>query len=362
MVPHNFLSKHLAPLQDGSHRPAWMYSRVNDIMQLDRGLRSSLDDTLLDASLKALTTDPPPAELMTPTADCEPLSVNQAARTALLVIMPMLDDVDIAPVQRGDQSRGVVIHGPGDLSGAAGGHSHGGVPAGGGPAGSRSGISVGGRGGAASGSSAVALGKGKQARAILDDDEVSSDEDKPLQKRLRQLSGTGPAVHDEAAAGDKEVVTKQAAEEAIAKRATEEAVVKKAAEERATVEAATVEAERAAGGAPAPNQVPPAATAKRPAAPPHWLNVRTGVFGNFGLSSSLPFFFLLPFCPCPLPPAWSWRWAQLPQMRLSGRLRGRLLSVSLRPPKESLRMSWSPRGSRRRCQRWFRRRLQRRGP
>jgi hypothetical protein len=34
-----------------------MYTKVNDIMLLDRGPRPSLCDTLLDASLKALTTD-----------------------------------------------------------------------------------------------------------------------------------------------------------------------------------------------------------------------------------------------------------------------------------------------------------------
>jgi hypothetical protein len=37
----------------------------------------------------------------------------------LLVIMPTLDDVDIAPVQRGDQSRGMVTPGPGGLGGVA---------------------------------------------------------------------------------------------------------------------------------------------------------------------------------------------------------------------------------------------------
>jgi hypothetical protein len=31
--------------------------------------------------------------------------MNQATRIALLATMPMLDDADIAPVQRGDQSR-----------------------------------------------------------------------------------------------------------------------------------------------------------------------------------------------------------------------------------------------------------------
>jgi hypothetical protein len=75
----------------------------------------------------------------------------------LLAIMPMLDDVDIAPMQRGDQSRDVVIPGLGGLGGAVGGHSHRGIPAGGGTAGSRSGAPAGGRGGAAGGSSAAAL-------------------------------------------------------------------------------------------------------------------------------------------------------------------------------------------------------------
>jgi hypothetical protein len=98
MVLHNFLSERLAPLQDGSHHPAWMYTRVNDIMWLDRGPGSSLGDALLAASLKALTTDQSSAELVTPAAACEPLCVNQAARTALLAIMPTLDNVDVAPV------------------------------------------------------------------------------------------------------------------------------------------------------------------------------------------------------------------------------------------------------------------------
>jgi hypothetical protein len=75
-----------------------MYTEVNDIMRLDRGPGSSLGDTLLAMSLKALTTDPPSAELVTPIAGCEPLCVNQAVRMALLAIMPTLDDVDITPM------------------------------------------------------------------------------------------------------------------------------------------------------------------------------------------------------------------------------------------------------------------------
>jgi hypothetical protein len=94
-------------------------------------------------------------------------------------------------------------------------------------------------------------------RVILDDDEVSSDEDEPLQKRLRQLSDAEPVVRDEAVAADKEATVKWAAEEAAVKRAVE----------KATAKAVAVEAAGAAGGLPAPSQAPPAVGAKRPAAP-----------------------------------------------------------------------------------------------
>jgi hypothetical protein len=182
MMLHDFLSKCLAPLQDWSHRPTWMYTGVNDIMHLDRGPGSSLGDTLLAASLKALT----------------------------------------------DACRG------------------------------------------------PRQGSGSSLGNILDDDEVSSNEDEPLQKRLRQLSGDGPAVRDEAAAADKEAADKGAVEEAAVKRAavkraTEEAMVKKVVEERAAeeamVKAVAAEASGAAGGSPAPSQALPAAGAKRSAAP-----------------------------------------------------------------------------------------------
>jgi hypothetical protein len=173
---HDFLSKRLAPLQDRSHRPTWMYTGVNDIMRLDCGPGSSLGDALLAACLKALTTDQPSAGLVTPAATCEPLYANQAARTTLLAIMPTLDNVDIAPVQRADQSRRVVILRLGRGGGLPAGR--GGVPVGGGAAGSRSGAPAGGRGGTAGGSStAPTPDKGKQTRVVLDDDEVSSDKE-----------------------------------------------------------------------------------------------------------------------------------------------------------------------------------------
>jgi hypothetical protein len=285
-------------------------------MDVHRGPGSSLGHTLLAVSLKALTMDLPSAELVTPSAGCEPLCANQAARTTLLVIMSTLDDVDIAPVQTSDQSRGVVIPRPGGLDGAAGGHGHGGVPAGGGPAGSRSGASASGQGGTAGGSTVMALDNGKQMCVILDDDEVSSDEDEPLQKRLRQLSGAGLTVCDEAAVADKEAADKGAAEEATMKRAAEEAVAKKAVEERAAeevvVKAAAAEATGAARGSPAPSQTPPAAGAKRSAvlsgSTPMAKCPYRGVWKPRFVQLSPPFFFpfsilLLPFCPGPLPPA-----------------------------------------------------------
>jgi hypothetical protein len=76
MELHDFLSKRLTPLQVRSHHPAWMYTGVNDIMRLDRGPESSLGDTLLAASLKAMTMDQSSPELMMPARACEPLCVN----------------------------------------------------------------------------------------------------------------------------------------------------------------------------------------------------------------------------------------------------------------------------------------------
>jgi hypothetical protein len=103
MVLHDFMSRLLAPLQD-QPCPTWMYTNVNDIMRVECGPGSSLDEVLLATSLKALTTNQFLAELVVSATVCEPICVNQAARTALLAAMPTLDDVDIAPVQRGDQS------------------------------------------------------------------------------------------------------------------------------------------------------------------------------------------------------------------------------------------------------------------
>jgi hypothetical protein len=143
---------------------------------------------------------------------------------------------------------------------------------------------------------------------VLDDDEVSSDEDEPLQKRLRQLFGTGPTVLDEAVVADKEVVDKRAAE----KRVMEEAAAKKATEERVVEEAAAKDA--TAGVSPAPDQVPSAAGAKRVVAPsgptPSAKCPYRGVWKPRFVQLSLPLFslfcvwdfiLLLPFWPMSSP-------------------------------------------------------------
>jgi hypothetical protein len=144
---------------------------------------------------------------------------GQAARTTLLVAMPTVDDVDIAVVQRGDLSCGVTIPGA-TVTGGRGGTTGGG----------RGGR---GPGGSGSPSSAPALGKGKRVstRVVHDDDEVSSDEDEPLQVRLRSqflagrsssLGTASPIAVAAEAAGAEAATYKRAAEEAAAKEAASE--------------------------------------------------------------------------------------------------------------------------------------------
>jgi hypothetical protein len=108
MVLHDFLSKHLAPLQD-CPCPMWMYTGVNNIMRLDCGPGSSLDKDLLAACLKALTSYQFLAKLVVPPVVCEPICMNQATNTALLAVMPTLDDVNITTEKRGNLSPGMAI-------------------------------------------------------------------------------------------------------------------------------------------------------------------------------------------------------------------------------------------------------------
>jgi hypothetical protein len=98
MMLHDFLSECLAPLQDHA-LPAWMYTGVNDIMRLDHGPGSSLDEDLLAACLKALITDQFSAELVAPPGTCEPICMNQVARIVLLVAR-------VSPMSVGASNRG----------------------------------------------------------------------------------------------------------------------------------------------------------------------------------------------------------------------------------------------------------------
>jgi hypothetical protein len=79
--------------------------------------------------------------------------MDQAAQMMLLVLMPSMDDIDISTIQRGDQSQGVQILG----ADAAGGQS------------------------GADTAPTPSKSKGKVVRTICSDDDVSSDDDIPLQ-------------------------------------------------------------------------------------------------------------------------------------------------------------------------------------
>jgi hypothetical protein len=92
MVLHDYVSKCIAPLQERT-RPTCLYTGVNDVTRLERGDGSALSEEVLSLMM----------------GSCQPLYVDQAVRSMLLVTMPSMDDIGIAPIQRGDQSRGVQI-------------------------------------------------------------------------------------------------------------------------------------------------------------------------------------------------------------------------------------------------------------
>jgi hypothetical protein len=226
--------------------------------------------------------------------------------------------------------------------------------------------------GAIGGSSTTAPDKGKQTRVILDDNEVSSDEDEPLHKRLRQLSGVGLVMLDDAAEADKEASDKRAMEEATAKRAAEQRAAEEAAVKAAAAEdVAGKTADEAAGAVvslPAPGQAPSMAGDKRVAAscgstPPAKCPYR-GVWKPWFVQHSLPlfsFFFLwgfillLTFLPRSSPSSVAIAMVMATVDVAIGATPGPAPVGEPRTPKESLRTSWSLRGSR--CQRWYRRRL-----
>jgi hypothetical protein len=137
MVLHDYVSKHIT----------W----------LEHGDGSALGVEVLVLVMGKLSPDPSSHDFITPPTSCQPLCMDQAMRMLLLVAMPSMDDVGISPIQRGDQSCGVQIPGI-DVTGGHGGA----VP-----------------------TPAPNKGKGKVVRVVHSDDEVSSDDDVSLQRRMR---------------------------------------------------------------------------------------------------------------------------------------------------------------------------------
>jgi hypothetical protein len=103
MVLHDYVSKRIVPLQERTH-PAWHYTGVNDVTWLECGDGSALGEEALALVMGKLSPDPSSHDFVTPLASCQPLCMDQATRTLLLVVMPSMDGVSIALIQRGDQS------------------------------------------------------------------------------------------------------------------------------------------------------------------------------------------------------------------------------------------------------------------
>jgi hypothetical protein len=108
MVLHDYVWKRIAPLQERTH-PAWLYTGVNDVTRLERGDGSMIGEEVLALVMGKLSPDLSFHDFVTPLVSCQPLCMDQAVRALLLLAMPSMDDVSIAPVQRGDQSHGVRI-------------------------------------------------------------------------------------------------------------------------------------------------------------------------------------------------------------------------------------------------------------
>jgi hypothetical protein len=101
MVLHDYVSKRIVPLQERT-RLAWLYIGVNDVTRLERSDGSALSEEALALVMGKLSPDPSSDDFVTPPASCQPLCMDQAVRSMLLVAMPSMDDVSIAPIQRGD--------------------------------------------------------------------------------------------------------------------------------------------------------------------------------------------------------------------------------------------------------------------
>jgi hypothetical protein len=119
MVLHDYVSNRITPLLERTC-PAWLYTGVNDVTWLERNNGSTLGEEALALVMGKLSPNPSSHHFITPPASCQPLCMDQAVRTLLLVAMTSMDDIGIAPIQMGDQSCGVQIPGTGTLGGQGG--------------------------------------------------------------------------------------------------------------------------------------------------------------------------------------------------------------------------------------------------
>jgi hypothetical protein len=71
---------------------------VNDVTRLERGGRSVLSEEALVLVMGKLSPNPSSDDFITPPASCQPLCVDQAVRSILVVAMPSMDDVGIAQI------------------------------------------------------------------------------------------------------------------------------------------------------------------------------------------------------------------------------------------------------------------------
>jgi hypothetical protein len=112
MVLHDYVSNRITPLLERTYL-AWLYTGVNDD-------GSTLGEEALTLVMGKLSPNPSSHHFITPPASCQPLCMDQAVRTLLLVVMTSMDDIGIALIQMGDQSSGVQIPGIGTLGGQGG--------------------------------------------------------------------------------------------------------------------------------------------------------------------------------------------------------------------------------------------------
>jgi hypothetical protein len=71
---------------------------VNDVTRLERGDRSVLSEEALVLVMGKLSPNPSSDDFITPPASCQPLCVDYAVRSMLVVAMPSMDDVGIAQI------------------------------------------------------------------------------------------------------------------------------------------------------------------------------------------------------------------------------------------------------------------------